>query len=236
MQMREDEKFAIEAVAKFYSGKWRPGEDPPDAYVDIGDRAIALEVSTLTQHVTSDRETRERLSDDEPAIRLAEELNSELKDVIPKGTTVSLRLSSPIIKIRKTKTALRKSIEKLIGEEVADGTELEEQICENKILLWLTRHGDPARYKKVSAVISNRNSDPDILRNASYTLEDRIITKSKKCIAVKTKPIWLALFNDYWLADAETYNLVMASISADHAFEKILMVSGDGSIAVLYEA
>jgi hypothetical protein len=207
LQMRKDEKFAVEAVAAFCSGKWWPGEDPPDAYIDVGNIAIALEVSTLTQHVTSDRGTRGRPSDDEPAIRLVKELNSELNDIVPDGTTVGLRLSAPIMRIRKTKTLLRKSIEKLITERVADSTEVEEEICGNKILLWLRHHEQAARYKKVSAVIYNRHSDPDILCNALYTLKDRIITKTRKCLAVKTKPLWLTLFNDYWLADAETYKL-----------------------------
>jgi len=59
--MREDEKFVIESVARAYSGDWKPGADPPDAYLTIADRTIAVEISTLTQHVTDDRGTRPRL-------------------------------------------------------------------------------------------------------------------------------------------------------------------------------
>jgi hypothetical protein len=232
--MREDEKFVIQAVAAFCSGSWRPGEDPPDAYIDIGSKAIAVEISTLTQHVTTDRGIRERLSDDQTAARLANELNEELKHVIPDGTTVGLHLSSPIAKLRKTKTLLAQRIAALIEGAVPDGTELKLRICDNDVALWVTQHNDP-QYKKVSAVFHHRHSNPHILRNAAYALEDRIKTKTKKCVVLKKRPLWLALLNDYWLADTHTYSLAIAGISVEHPFEKILMVSGNGSVSLLHD-
>jgi hypothetical protein len=231
--MREDEKFVVQAVAAFCSGSWRPGEDPPDAYIDIGSKEIAVEISTLTQHVTTDRGIRERLSDDETVTRLANELSDELEHLIPDGTTVGLRLSSPIAKLRKTKTLLAQRIAALV-EGAVPGTELKLRIYDNDVELWVARHNDP-QYKKVSAVIYHRHSNPDILRNAAYALEDRIKTKTKKCVALKKRPLWLALLNDYWLADTHTYNLAFEGISAVHPFEKILMVSGDGSVSLLYD-
>jgi hypothetical protein len=67
--MRKDEKFVIEALSAYCSGKWRPGENPPDAYLDTGDAVIAVEISTLSQQVTSDVGTHPRLSDDETGVR-----------------------------------------------------------------------------------------------------------------------------------------------------------------------
>ena len=92
--MREDEQFVIQAVAAFCSGSWRSGEDPPDAYIDTGGKTIAVEISTLTQHITTNRGTRARLSDDQTVVRLADELNQELNHLIPSGLTVGLCLSS----------------------------------------------------------------------------------------------------------------------------------------------
>jgi hypothetical protein len=37
LALREDELFAIEAVAREYCASWKPGENPPDAYLAIGD-------------------------------------------------------------------------------------------------------------------------------------------------------------------------------------------------------
>jgi hypothetical protein len=123
--MRDDEKFVIEALSAYCSGTWRPGENPPDAYLDTSEAIIAVEISTLSQQVTSDAGTHPRLSDDETAIRLAEQLNHDMQAVVPDGTTVSLRLSSPVARFRKTKTKLAATIEKIMTDDVRDGTELE---------------------------------------------------------------------------------------------------------------
>jgi hypothetical protein len=232
--MREDEKFVIQALAAYCSGEWRPGEDPPDAYIDVCQAIIAVEISTLSEHVTSDMGTHARLSDDQTAIRLADQLNDDMQALIPDGTTVGLRLSSPIARVKKTKAQLAATIETMMRDGVPDGTEVEKAIYGNNVLLWVSKHND-LQYKKVSAVISNRHSNPNILRNAADTLEDRINTKSRKCRGVKVRPLWLALFNDYWLADAHTYSLAMSGICAVHPFDKILIVAGDGSISVLHD-
>jgi hypothetical protein len=108
--LREDEEFVIKAVANAFSGTWQPGEDPPDAYLTVGTEVIAVEISTLTQHVTDNEGTRPRLSDDIPTARLADALNDELQNEIPDGHTIGLVLSSPIIKPLKTKIALAKII------------------------------------------------------------------------------------------------------------------------------
>jgi len=65
--LRGVEAFVIAAVAKNFGGIWTPGENPPDAYLSVGSRVIAVEISTLTQHVTDDRGTRSRFSDEKTA-------------------------------------------------------------------------------------------------------------------------------------------------------------------------
>ena len=67
-------------------------------------------------------------------------------------------------------------------------------------------------------------------------MEERIATKTKKCSAFASKgPVWLALRNDYFLADVETYRQAFAQIQHPHVFEKILLISGNGSVATLYD-
>ncbi len=230
--MRDDEEFVISSVARFYSGTWRPGENPPDAYLDIDGEAIAIEISMLTQHITTHLGTRERLSDDQTAVRLADNLNIELKDSIPDGKTVGLVLRPPIARFRKTKNELSRAIVSLVSNPSAGGSRL--NVCGNDVALWITQHDSPD-YKKVSAVIYNPNSSSNILKNAVHALEDRIQAKAKKCRPLaSTMPIWLALLNDYWLADAHAYGIAMRNSSITHPFERILMVSGDRSVTVLF--
>ncbi len=68
--LRPDEKFCIEAVAALVEGQWSEGENPPDAYLRIGNERIAVEISTLTQYVTDQNGGyKPRLSEDLTAIR-----------------------------------------------------------------------------------------------------------------------------------------------------------------------
>jgi hypothetical protein len=82
-KLRSDEEFAIRSVAAAVSGEWRPGENPPDAYLKIGEVTIAVEISTLTQHVSNERGgTHARFSEDVCATNLADRLDRELRDIM----------------------------------------------------------------------------------------------------------------------------------------------------------
>jgi len=233
-QLRSDEKFVICSVAAHFLGTWWDGEDPPDAYLQIGDEVTAVEISILTQHVRDGRGgSKSRLSEDSTAIWLANELNEEFKAMIPDGLLVMLTLSSPILKARKVKTRLAGTIANLVSN--AYQSEVAEVILGNRIDIQVVADDRPSG-KKVVGIITNANSSPDILRNAWNILEDRIIDKANKCRSLAfAGPKWLALLNDYWLADNETYQQAIESLSVDHPFEKILLVSGNSSVAVLHE-
>ena len=101
--LRDDEQFVIAAVSAAFSASWRPGEDPPDAYLTLGGDTIAVEISTLMQPVTDEHGTRSRITDDLPTAALGDELNLELRALIPDGYRVSLIVRSPILARAKTK-------------------------------------------------------------------------------------------------------------------------------------
>jgi hypothetical protein len=234
-KLPHDEEFAIDAVARTYAGAWAAGEDPPDAYLTLSGERIAVEVSTLTQHVTDDRGTRPRLSDDTAAVALAEDLNRILQPAILDGTSVVLTLRTPIHKVRRTQAAVETEIRAYMARASDAPADKTIEINGNVIGLSYSRHGD-MRFKKVSAAILHRSSSPDILSNARGILEDRIAVKARKCAPVARRgPVWLALLNDYWLSDAATYRQAFASLAVAHPFSKILLVSGDGSVVPLYE-
>jgi hypothetical protein len=59
--------------------------------------------------------------------------------------------------------------------------------------------------------------------------------KARKCAMLVGKfPIWLALLNQYWLADIETYKVALSYYSSKHPFERIIIIEGGGSIGVIY--
>ena len=223
-RLKPDEEFVIRALAAKFDGQWSPGEDPPDAYLTMGQETIAVEISTLTQHVTNARGgMKSRLSDDSAALRLAEELDEELRATIPRGCMVVLTLRAPITKLRPTKSALRERIAALAVNNASQEIEVERAILGNRIAVSISSY-DGSDEKRVVAAIINSNSDPRIDLNARLILEERIATKAQKCGALPFDgPVWLALFNDYFLADEATYRQVLAQLSDTHPFEKIVL-------------
>jgi hypothetical protein len=114
-------------------------------------------------------------------------------------------------------------------------TDREIRINGNAIRIYLNQHGE-THFKKVSAAFMNRNSNPNVLSNVTKILEDRIMVKAKKCNHLQGRaPMWLALFNDYWLTEADTYRFALSRMSLEHSFQKILLVYGDRSVDFLYE-
>jgi hypothetical protein len=43
------EQFAVEAVARHFSATWQRGDGPPDAYMTVGGRRIAVDVAVVVQ-------------------------------------------------------------------------------------------------------------------------------------------------------------------------------------------
>ncbi len=230
----ETELLVIKSLGKHFSACYRRGEDPPDAYLQMPDgNEIAVEITMLTQHVSDGRgNLKPRLSEDSTAIRLANDLNDELQDFIPEGFVVILTLASPISQARKTKAQLKKLLSHI---STSHGTEVSENILGNNIDILVSADDRPSG-KKVVGIITNQKSSPDILQNAMTILQERIADKAKKCRSLAFNgPKWLALFNDYWLSDKDTYQQALGSFSLNHPFEKILLVSGNGSVNMLYE-
>ena len=88
--------------------------------------------------------------------------------------------------------------------------------------------------KKIVGVIVNDNSNAHILSYAEVILSDRIQDKVEKCKNIPHKgKKWLALLNDYWLADNDTYSQAIKNISVQHDFEKIYLISVDGTVSEL---
>jgi hypothetical protein len=234
--LRSDEKFCIDAIVALVGGKWVEGEDPPDAYLSIGNDNIAVEISTLTQYVTDHNGgSKPRLSEDSTALKLCNELDEQLKNRVPAGRTVLLILSAPINSARKLKPRLGEEIMALVESTGETDVTVEREILGNKITIHHFPEDRPSG-KKIVGAVQNKESDTNILANSKAILADRIAVKAQKCKPlISSGPVWLALFNDYWLADFDTYKQAMAQISFKHPFERILIVSGSGSVTVLYD-
>lgn len=233
--LRKDEKFVIESLCTTYGGSWRIGEDPPDVYLSLSEpeNEVAVEISILTQHVVDKfGRTVPRLSQDTGVLRLCDELNEELQNDIPFDVYVVLIISSPLNKIRQTKIALINEIKSIVQKKAPHKQPSE--INQNKIEIKLI-HGNRPSGKKIVGIVPNQNSNPDILANILYMLSERINNKVIKCTNIVHRPLWLALFNDYWLAELNMFQLSMQKLSITHPFDKIFLILDNKEVHILYE-
>jgi hypothetical protein len=230
MAIRAEEEFVLTSVATAFGSTWESGDDPPDGYLVFPDRTIAVEVTTLTQHVSDGLTIRPRMSDDAPALRLANELNEQLFNTIPRNRRVMLVLSSPIHEFRKTKAALAAEITSTVARSTAGRVEQKTTIRTNQVEIYVDE-SDGNERKKIVAAVMNRNSNSDVVKNVAYSLENRIRVKAAKCGNLRfAGPIWLALLNDFFYTDIHTCRYAMKLISVQHPFERVLLVARNGTV------
>ena len=230
--LREDEQFVIEALCASYNGTWRVGEDPPDAYMTFQGDEVAVEISILTQHVIDKSgKVVPRLSQDAGVLHMCDKIEEELKNTIPSGVYVLLAISAPLNKIRQTKADLINEIKSLVQKNAPNEVVIE--INKNKIKIQ-SFLGDRPSGNKVIGVVPNQNSSADIFANVQFILNERINDKVTKCSNIQHRQIWLALFNDYWLAGPDTYKRAMADFSIEHPFDKICLILGNKEVHNLY--
>jgi hypothetical protein len=170
-QLRHDEKFVMNAMAKTFSGTWHCAENPPDAYLTVNNREFAVEISILMQSRFGGRGgTVPLLSDVMPTTQLATELNDELQGEIPYGRGVILILKWPVSNKRTVKEHLRKEIRQLLSS--SDSTR-NLRIEGNEISIEIRSHSDGPGY---IAGVATSSSLPfyDVQTTAWCALEERI--------------------------------------------------------------
>ncbi len=98
------------------------GEGPPDAYLTIARKRVAVEVTTIKQRI-ADRGglTTPRLRFDRVALGLVRRLQARLCELVPDGKTVILTITAPIRVPAKTAAALENKIRTSLAPVRADG-------------------------------------------------------------------------------------------------------------------
>ena len=229
----DDEKFVIESLTGELGGVWRPGEDPPDVYLMQGNSEVAIEISTLTQHVSDKSGVPvPRLSQDTGIVRFCDELDRELGSTIQPDKYIILTLHTPVDRLRQFKKILKDTLTDIANSEESEEISLD--ISGNLVKVNVVK-GARSSGKKVVGIVANRNSIPNIKSNVDFILAHRIKDKTKKCSKITHRPLWLALFNDYWLADQNSYKQAMQQYTESHPFEKIYLISGNKEVHLIHE-
>jgi len=227
------ERAALEAVARHFSATWEKGEAPPDAYLTIARKRIAVEVTT-TKRRLADRGglMKPRLRFDRVALRFVRRLQDALSASVPDGRTLILTITAPIRVPAKTAAALEDNIWTYLARQSAPG-EAKYAILGNQIRVRLVKGGS-RRTAKVIGFVHNPDSDPDVLLDITHSLIERIGAKARNgAPAGSAGDRWLVLAGEVPHSHIEPYRHACSQLSIPTDFTKILMVLADGQIETL---
>jgi hypothetical protein len=229
--VRRDEEFVGRGLVTFFGGPSRAfiseGEDPPDLYLHIDGSRIGVEVTRLSQFTFEpDGTLGNRTTQDFFGIRLLNELDADVGRHLPEGVSLLVGLWVPVPNASRFKKTLIEWVTQ-IAAAPKQGFAEERKIEGSKASVTVVEQRPSG--KKIAGYVVNKNFSADIGRNARLVLEDRIRSKAEICGGL-SKPIWLAVLNDYWLADADTYAVAGRQLSLSHCFERIFLVSDQGVV------
>ena len=236
MALRPDEEFVKNCLIKtLCATKAWDGENPPDIYLEVNGEKIAVEITRLSPvSFGEDGTIQNRHSQDYFGINLCNDLNSSLKNEIPSDIDVFLTLYVPVENGRKYKKELYAYVRKFISKDIKAGDKEEIKLSGSKVEIFVIPRRKHSEKKIVGAIV-NKNSSAYILSNAQATLAERMQDKVKKCKVIKQKGlVWLALFNDYWLAEHETYGQAFKTMDVAHDFDRIYVIMENSSVHQIY--
>lgn len=229
--MRRDEEFVGLALVDFFGGPScavvSDGDDPPDLYLTVDASRVGVEVTRLSQFTfESDGTLGNRKTQDSFGLRLLNELNARVGPSLPGDISLLIGLWVPVSNVKRFRKVLTEWVEKIASAPVKGFTQEREIEGSKASISVISAHPSGT---KIVGFVTNTNSSPDIALNARLVLEERIHTKSEICSQLP-QPLWLAVLNDYWLADADTYAVAGQYIKRGHCFERIFLVSEKGVV------
>jgi hypothetical protein len=229
--VRRDEEFVGRALVSFFGGppnaSVSDGEDPPDLYLTVGGCRTGVEVTQLSQFTfESDGTLGNRATYDIFGIQMLNRLDAKVGPTLPEDVSLLIGLWVPVPNASRFKKTLTKWVAQ-IAAAPKQGFKEERELEGSKVSISVIEQRPSG--KKIAGFVVNKNSSADIGLNARLILEDRIRTKADICARLP-KPIWLAVLNDYWLADADTYAVAGRQLNLSHCFERIFLVSDQGTV------
>lgn len=82
--LQKQERAAIEAVARRFSGTWEEGSGPSDAFILIAGKRVAVDIATLKRHGTGHANAaKPHLRFDKVVTRLIGRLQATLGETVP---------------------------------------------------------------------------------------------------------------------------------------------------------
>jgi len=230
--LKKQERIAIEAVSRRFSATWEKGTDPPDAYITVAGKRVAVDVTTLKRRGTGQvNAAKLRLRFDKVATRLIERLQATLGDIVPDGMIVLLTITAPIRLPSKTAAALEDKIQTLLGRG-SPGRDEKDTIHGNRVQIRLLRD-ESERAPKMIGFVHNSDSDPLLLLNMTRELLELISAEAGRRTMGPAGDRWLVVISAGGISYLQAYRYIYSRLRMATDFKKILMVFGDGRVEVL---
>jgi hypothetical protein len=228
-------QFAVDAVARHFSAAYRMGAGPPDAYVTVSGRPIALDVAIITHPPRARPFSAVRLREDVVARRVLRDIEAALRSHVPNGKSIILTLGAPIKVPKKLIAALTKLLRDAI-QRGDDEREESKTVLGNRIRFRVLNQNLKWNAKVIGFVFSG-DPKPGVLANAMRVFHEKILAQAKvRMPASFTGDRWLVLTSDAWVADLKTYRQIYSQLSLPRSFKKILMVFDHGRVELLAES
>jgi hypothetical protein len=232
--LNKQERTAIETVARRFSATWEKGSDPPDAYIIVAGKRVAIDITTLKWRGTLKvNAAKPRLRFDKVATRLIERLQATLGETVPDGKTVLLTITAPIRLPSKTAAALEGKIHTVLGRESPSRDE-KITLHGNRVQIRLLRDASE-RAAKMIGFVHNPDSDPLLLLNMTSELLELISTDVGGRAIRLAGDQWLVVIGEKDFSFLELYRYICSQLRRATDFKKILMVFGDGRVEMLTE-
>ena len=232
--LNKQEQTAIDTVAKRFSATWEKGSDPPDAYIIIAGKRVAVDIATLkcrgTLRVNA---PKPRLRFDKVATRVIERLKAALGVTVPEGMTVLLTITAPIHLASKTTAALEDKIHTMLGRESPSRDE-KITIHGNRVQIRVLRDASK-RAPKMIGFVHNPDSDRLLLLNTTDELLELISADADGQATRLAGDRWLVVISGRDISFLEIYRYICSQLRRASDFKKILMVFGDGRVEILTE-
>lgn len=201
------------------------GSDPPDLIAILNGARIPVEVTQAFDKSLRNNELENRLTQDNAIGDICNSINVVLDNRIPSNRTLLLIIEGPA----REYAAFKKSLIKLIQAIIDDKVKFDKlystsmKILVNDVPVRLKLLDSSPERKRISAIIANRNSIPEINRHVSLVLGDRIKDKEIKIHSINGEK-WLVIINRMVLPSIENFVEAFSELEVEHTFTKIFLI------------
>lgn len=230
--LKKQERSAIQAVATRFSATWEEGSRPPDAYIRVAGKRVAVDIIALKRRGTGQgNASKPGLRFDKVATRLIERLQATLGEAVPVGMTVLLTITAPIHLPSKTAAWLEGKIQTLLARG-SPGRDEKDTIQGNRVRIRLL--GDKSeRAPKMIAFVHNSDTDPLLLLNMTGELLELLSAEAGKRAPRFAGDRWLVVISARRISCLGVYRYIYSRLRMATDFKKILVVFGDGRVGML---